>query len=244
MLDGDETTFAYPENVSLDYTIDPGQNTYVDAARIVWGVFGTDPKYMHSWRLLGLRPDGNWEVVGRGGFPNSTETLVPVHNRYRKLRVAADGPNWLGVYEVQVFGSTVPPPGNFTVKSNVVEDPVYSLARGYGAANLIDGDPSTLSYPASTHLDYQVSFGEPLQVSSAFINWGPFGTNPAYVSSWTLLGRNGATEPWVTLGAGGFPNTAAALLNLDFAATDIRIVADSVNWIGLYELKIKGAPLN
>src|SRR5262249_39386716 len=165
-------------NVSLDYAVDPGQETYIDLVRVVWGYFGSRPEYVQSWRLLGLRLDGNWEVAARGGFPNSTETVVPVQNRYRKLRIAADGPNWLGIYDVQVFGSTLPAPGLFSVKSNVVEDPVYSLARGYQASNLIDGDPSTLAYPASTQIDYQVSLGQPFQLSSAFINWGVFGTNP------------------------------------------------------------------
>jgi hypothetical protein len=243
LIDGDENTFGYPSNVSLDYTIDPGQSTYFDAARVVWGFFGTGAPYIQSWRLLGLASDGTWEVVARGGFPNSTETVVPVRNRYRKLRVAAEGPNWLGIYEVQVFGSAVPPPGQFTVQSNVIEDPVYSLARHYQASNLIDGDPTTLAYPASTHIDYQVSLGQPTQLSSAFINWGFFGTNPVNVSSWTLLARNGTNQPWATLATGGFPNSATTLVNLDFVATDVRIIAGSVNWIGIYDLQIKGSPL-
>jgi hypothetical protein len=243
LVDGDEHTFGYPSNTSLDYTIDPAQIIYVDTARVVWGSFGTGPQYIQSWRLLGLASDGTWEVVARGGFPNSTETVIPVHNRYRKLRIAADSPNWIGIYEVQVFGSAVPPPGQLTVQSNVIEDPVYSLARHLQASNLIDRDPTTLAYPASTHVDYQVSLGQPTQLSSAFINWGVFGTNPVYVSSWTLLARNGANQPWATLATGGFPNSATTLLNLDFAATDVRIIAGSVNWIGIYELQMKGVPL-
>lgn len=241
--DGDASTFAYPGNASVDYTIDPGQNSYIGAARVVWGVFGTDPQFIQSWRLLGLASDGTWDVVARGGFPSSTESVVPVHNRYRKLRVAATGPNWNGIYEVQIFGNSVPPPGQLTVTSNVIEDPVYSLASHYQATNLIDGDPTTLAYPASTHIDYQVSLGQPTQLSSAFINWGAFGTNSAYVGSWSLLGRNGANQPWATLATGGYPNSATTLLNLDFAATDVRIIADSINWIGVYDLRINGVPL-
>jgi hypothetical protein len=243
LSDGDETTFAYPGNVSLDYTIDPGQNTYFAAARVVWGFFGVHPQFIQSWRLLGLTSDGTWEVVARGGYPNSTETVIPVLNRYRKLRVAAAGPNWIGISEVQVFGSALPPPGQLAVQSNVIEDPVYSLARHLQASNLIDGDPTTLAYPASTHIDYQVSLGQPTQLSSAYINWGAFGTNPAYVGSWSLLARNGTSQPWITLATGGSPNSATTLLNLDFAATDLRIIAGSVNWIGIYDLQIKGSPL-
>ncbi len=243
LSDGDESTFAYPGNISLDYTIDPGENMYFAGVRVVWGSFGTSPNYIQSWRLLGLTSDGTWEVAARGGFPNSSETVVPVDNRYRKLRVAAAGPNWNGIYEVQAFGSSVPPPGQFTVHSNVIEDPVYSLAHGYQASNLIDGDPTTLAYPGSTHIDYQVSLGQPTQLSSALINWGVFGTDAAYVGSWSLLARNGADQPWVTLASGGYPDSAATILNLDFAATDVRIIGDSVNWIGLYDLQIKGSPL-
>jgi hypothetical protein len=243
LVDGDENSYAYPSNVSLDYTIDPGQSSYIDAARVVWGPFGTAPQYIQSWRLLGMASDGTWDVVARGGFPNSTETVIPVHNRYRKLRVAADSPNWIGMYEVQLFGNPVPPPGQLTVKSNVIEDPVYSLGRGYQASNLIDGDPTTLAYPGSVHIDYQISLAQPTQLSSAFISWGVFGTNPSYVSSWSLLARNGANQPWVTLTTGGYPNSATTILNLDFAATDVRIVAGSANWIGIYELQLKGVPL-
>lgn len=243
LVDGDENTFGYPGSVSVDYTIDPGQSTYFDGARVVWGSFGRSTQYVQSWRLLGLASDGTWEVVARGGFPDSTETVIPVHNRYRKLRIAADGPNWLGIYEVQVFGMAVPPAGKLTVQSNVVEDPVYSLARHFQASNLVDGDPTTLAYPASTHVDYQVSLGQPMQLSSSSINWGGFGTSPVYVRSWSLLARNGANQQWVTLATGGFPNSTTTLLNLDFAATDVRIIADSVNWIGIYELRVNGSPL-
>jgi hypothetical protein len=241
--DGDDQTVAYPGNDSIDYALDPGQTTYFDALKVVWGPFGTSSSYIQSWRVLGLTSDGSWDVIARGGFPNAAEAVIPVQNRYRKLRIAADGANWLGIYEVQALGSTVPAAGQFTVKSNVAEDPVYSLARNYQASNLIDGDPTTLAYPASPHLDYQVSLGQATQLSSAFINWGAFGKDPAYVSSWSLLARNGADQPWVTLSTGGFPNSATILLNLDFAATDVRIVADSVNWIGIYELQIRGLPL-
>jgi len=148
----------------------------------------------------------------------------------------------LGIYETQVFGTPLPAPGNFTVKSNVAEDPVYSGSL-HQAANLIDGDPSTLAYPGSTHIDYQVMLGQRTQLSSAFIDWGVFGSNPIYVTSWTLLARDGAGQPWVTLATGGFPNSAGTLLNLDSTATEVRIIADSLNWIGIYELQLKGSPL-
>ena len=41
-------------------------------------------------------------------------------------------------------------------ESLVPESPAYSLGRDYGAANLVDGDPDSLAYPGSPHLDYVV----------------------------------------------------------------------------------------
>ena len=245
IADGDETTFAYPCNLSFDYTLDPGSSAFIDTVNIVWGYFGSDPRYIQTWRLMGLALNGRtWEVVASGMQPGAGETLIPVQNRYRKLRIAAEGINWIGVYEVQVFGIILPlGPGQVTVKSNVPEDPVYSIARGYQASNLIDGDPSTLAYPGSKNLDYQVSFGQPTQLSSAFIKWGQYGTNPIYVNSWSLLARGGANQPWVAVAQGGFPNSSTMLFNLDFAATDVRLVASSTNWIGVYELTLNGVPL-
>jgi hypothetical protein len=242
--DDDDNTLAYPCNSWVDYTLDPGGSTFVDTVRVVWGYFGSDPRYIQTWRLLGLALDGRtWEVVASGTQPGASETLIPVHNRYRMLRIAAEGSNWIGVYEVHVFGTLLPLAGQATVKSNVSEDPVYSIALGYQASNLIDGNPRTLAYPGSSHIDYQVSLGQLMQLSSASIDWGGFGTNPIYVSNWSLLARSAPGQPWVTLAQGGFPNSPTTLVNLDFAATDVRLVASAANWIGVYELKIDGVPL-
>ncbi len=244
LVDGNDNTFAYPCNYWFDYTLDPGGSTFVDAVRVVWGYFGSDPRYIQTWRLLGLALDGRtWEVVASGTQPGASETLIPVQNRYRKLRIAAEGSNWIGIYEVQVFGTLLPLAGQATVKSNVPEDPVYSIARGYQASNLIDGNTRTLAYPGSSQIDYQVSLGQFMQLSSALIYWGGYGTNPIYVSNWSLLARSAPDQPWVTVAQGGFPNSPTTLVNLDFAATDVRLVASSVNWIGVYELKIDGVPL-
>jgi len=239
LTDGDSSTIAYPGGPSIDYTLDLNGNTYVDAMKITWGGFGTDSSYIQSWRALGLTADGNWEVIGRGGYPNSSDTVFAVHDRYRKLRIAADGGAWLGVYEAQVFGGAH---STAIVRSNVVEDPVYCLAQGHASSNLIDGDTATLAYPGSSHLDYQISFGQLTQLSSGFIDWGAYGTNPLYVNSWSVLGRGGPNQPWTTLLQGGFPGSAITTLQLNFAATDVRIVADAANWIGIYEAQFNGTP--
>ena len=245
LVDGNDNTFAYPCNYWFDYTLDPGGSAFVDSVNVVWGYFGSDPRYIQTWRLMGLALDGRtWEVVASGLQPGASETLIPVQNRYRKLRIAAEGSNWIGVYEVQVFGTLLPLTAQATVVSNVPEDPVYSIARGYQASNLIDGNTQTLAYPGSGQIDYQVSLGQFTQLSSAWIYWGVYGTNPIYVSNWSLLARRAPDQPWVTVAQGGFPDSATTLVNLDFAATDVRLVANSTaNWIGVYELKLDGVPL-
>jgi hypothetical protein len=59
-----------------------------------------------------------------------------------------------------------------------------------------------------------------------------------YIQSWSLMGRNGAGQPWITLSQGGFPNSNATDLSLDFFGTDLRVVASASNWIGIYDLQI------
>jgi len=107
----------------------------------------------------------------------------------------------------------------------------------------MDGDPSTLAYPGSKHLDYQVALGVQTWLSQAVVDWGYFGTNPAYIQSWSILARSGSDQPWVTLVQGSFPNRSTTLVSLDYTATDVRLVADGTNWIGIYELQIEGMPL-
>ena len=244
IADGNDSDFAYPCNYLFDYTLDSGGSTFVDAVNVVWGYFGSDPRYIQSWRLLGLALDGRtWEVIASGLQPGASQTFIPVQNRYRKLRIAAEGSNWIGLYEVQVYGSVLPLATQATVKSNVPEDPVYSIARGYQASNLIDGNTGTLAYPGSNQIDYQISLGQLTQLSYASICWGVYGTNMNYVSNWSLLARSAPDQPWVTVAQGGFPNSSTTLVTLDFAATDVRLVASSSNWIGVYELKLDGVLL-
>jgi hypothetical protein len=111
LADRDPTTVAYPGALFFDYLLDPAQPTFVDAVKIVWRGFGTDASYINSWQLLGLPEESTtWQVVKSGGFPDASETLVPVQGRYRMLRVAAQSAlNWIGIYEVQVFGTSIAP---------------------------------------------------------------------------------------------------------------------------------------
>jgi len=61
-------------------------------------------------------------------------------------------------------------------ESLVPESPAYSLSRDYGAANLVDGDPDSLAYPGSVHLDYVIQLNGTYQVSGISIDWNYFGT--------------------------------------------------------------------
>ncbi len=106
LVDGNTSTLAYPGSSHNDYTLAPSTDAYIDQVNIVWGVFGSNSLYIDSWRLYGQKQVGSaWQVIAQGGFPNATESVVPVHDEYRRLRVAADGPNWTGIYEVQVYGN-------------------------------------------------------------------------------------------------------------------------------------------
>lgn len=250
LIDGNTRSLAYPGSSHLDYQISLGQLTQLSSALITWGQYGTNPIYVNGWSLLARSAAGQpWVTLAQGGFPNSATTQANLNYAATDLRVVADSANWIGIYELQLSGTSVVysdvtqvGTGQITVKSNVTESPVYSIARGYQASNLIDGNPKSLAYPGSNHLDYQISLGQLTPLASALITWGQYGSNPIYVTSWLLLGRSGASQPWVTLAQGGFPNSTTTLVNLNSSATDVRIVADSTNWIGIYELDLKGIP--
>ncbi|HVO79403.1 MAG TPA: hypothetical protein VMT28_01655 [Terriglobales bacterium] len=106
VTDGDDSTLAYVGSASSDYTVNLPPSTYVDAARIVWGSYGTSSAYVKHWRLYGLKPaSSEWQVIARGGFPGAPETRVQVLDTYEKLRIAAESDHaWIGIYELQVFG--------------------------------------------------------------------------------------------------------------------------------------------
>jgi hypothetical protein len=106
LADGNDNTFAYPGSTFNDYTLDPGNNAYIDQVSIVWGYFGTSSLYINSWRLYGQKQLGStWQLIAQGGFPNTTKSVVPVQDQYRRLRIAANGANWIGIYEVQAYGN-------------------------------------------------------------------------------------------------------------------------------------------
>jgi hypothetical protein len=80
-------------------------------------------------------------------------------------------------------------------------------------------------------------------LSAAVVDWGSFGTKPGYIQRWAIVARSGADQPWITLVQGAFPNRATTVVSLDYAATEVRLIADGPNWIGIYELQLEGVPL-
>ena len=243
LVDGDPDSLAYPSNKHLDYAIHLGGPHVVTGVSVDWGAFGSNAGYVKNWSLLGSDDDQKWQVLASGGFPGAATTDTPLNASAAHLRLVADGSNWIGAYEVRVFGTSIPTVQQpaLTVTSNVREDPIYCLPQGYQAAKLIDGNIQTLAYPGSKSVDYQISLGNPTRLESASITWGAFGTSPIYVTGWSLLARNGANQAWTVAAQGGFPNSDSSSVDINTTATDLRLIAhSSSNWIGIYELQLYG----
>lgn len=244
LVDGSPNTLAYPGASHIDYVINMGGAVaHVSDVKVTWGAFGSDPNYIQSWTLYGRNGNQAWQTITSGGFPNATVTDIPASSDVTDLRITADGANWLGVYEVNVSGNVVstqaPSVGGLSVLSNVPEDPYYSIAQGYGAAHLMDGNANTLAYPASSNIDYVINLPGPTHLSSALITWGGFGTNPIYVSNWALMAAS-ADGSWQTVAQGGFPNSPTTSIPLNIVTTQLRLTASSSNWIGVYEVTLQG----
>src|SRR5215472_4363883 len=246
LVDGDSDSLAYPGSTHLDYVIQLGGPYDVSGISIDWGSFGSDPSYIHSWQILGRSDNAAWQQLASGGFPGRETLDVPVSGTTTELRIVADSSNWAGIYDVRVFGNAVEPAltaSLVSAESNIPEDPVYSVAQNYQAANLVDGNPATLAYPGSTNLDYVISLPDVTHVSSVLITWGYFGVTPNYIQSWSLLGRNGQGQDWTTLAQGGFPNSTTTQANFDAIATQLRLIAtSSADWIGIFDVQINGSP--
>jgi hypothetical protein len=243
LVDGNPLTLAYPGHTQIDYDINLGVLSHVKQVSIWWGYFGTSPIYLNSWNLHGRNGmHGSWILLASGGFPNAPLMDIPVDANATDLRLTANASNWIGVYEFKAYGDEITPivaPSSVTTVSQIPESQQYSIRQNYGAANLTDGNLNTLAYPANLSVDYVVGLNALSHVSGATIRWGYFGTNPLYISSWSLYGRNGASNPWIVLTSGGFPAADSTFVPLDNYVTDVRITASSAfNWIGLYELSI------
>jgi hypothetical protein len=200
LVDGDPDSLAYPGSTHLDYVMQLNGIYQVSGISIDWNSYGTQAQYVKSWQVLGRRGNQPWQQLAQGGFPGVQTLDVPLDATLTEVRIVADGNNWIGIYDARVFGNAIAPslPSTvLTAHSNVPEDPFYSIAQHYQASNLVDGDTTTLAYPGSTRLDYTIALSGLVHVTSARITWGYFGTNPIYIQSWSLMGRNGAGQPWI-----------------------------------------------
>jgi len=255
LVDGDELTLAYPGNTQLDYAIALSAVTHVKQVSVWWGYFGADPVYINSWRLYsrsGL--EGDWNLIAEGGFPNAVESDIAVDVIATDLRLTASGDNWIGVYEFKAYGDELSPRGlvakmdassmdstqlaPVSVSSNVPISPT----SGYPTSNLTDGNGSTPAYPGAPEVDYELDFGSDTLVDFANVTWGYFGTSPIYVQGWTLFGQRDGDFGWTALAQGGYPNANETQADVRRYVRRLRLRADSLNWIGVYDLSVFGIP--
>ena len=248
LVDGDSSTLAYPGSNQIDYVVNLGSPHNVNQVSIWWGYFGTSTIYVNGWNLYGRSGRNSpWQLLANGTFPNAAVTDVPViGTNLTDVRVTAASTNWIGLFELQVYGDDVAPVltgADVTVQSQVTESPIYCIARGYVAAKLVDGNPNTLAYPGSYNIDYVVHLNSASYVTNAAIRWGYFGTIPTYVSAWNLYSRGGSGG-WVLLASGQYPNADTTNVTTNTYATDLRLTASSTtNWIGAYELAVTASTL-
>jgi len=178
--------------------------------------------------------------------PGSYSIRVRLYHPHSESFISGTGPGMTFNVEVVDEGELVtatPTPydvtSHHTCISNIYEDPTYCVANGYTANKLVDGNTSTLAYPAATQVDYEISLDGYDYVKTVTIRFGVYGTNSVYISSWQIQCLDPAGN-WITKSSGGFPNTSQLTLNINMATTKLRVKASSSNWIGLYEVTAEG----
>ena len=244
LVDGNPATLAYPGQTQVDYDVNLKTPCHITQVSIWWGYFGTNPVYVKEWRLYGRSSaTDSWSLIRQGGFPNSSEMDIPVDAISTDLRLTANSDNWIGVFELKVYGDEVAPirGSSELIPASVVSNVPVSSLLGYPTAGLIDGDPSTLAYPAAPDLDYEVDFGRDTPTDFANIHWGYFGTSPLYVQRWTIFGQRDGEFGWSLLAHGGFPGTEETHSSINRTVRRLRLRADGPNWIGVYEFSVFGA---
>ena len=128
----------------------------------------------------------------------------------------------------------------FTAASNGPESYEYSIKRGTSADKLIDGLLETQAYPAQKEFDYTIDFLESYEIDRIEFVWGVNGENSDYVKDWMLSGKTEKGD-WKTLAEGGFPGVSKTMINTSATISALRIQASGkVQWIGIYELRVRG----
>ncbi len=125
-----------------------------------------------------------------------------------------------------------------SVESNLPENEEYSLNKGNGAENLVDGKNGTSAYPGSKVLDYTVDLGAYLPIDLIKITWGEYGfpseDGSSYISEWKVSGKT--EEGWKDLAFGLIPNKSSyeGEIQRQFVSM-LRLYASGENWNGVYE---------
>lgn len=188
---------------------------------------------LHKIRISPLVQAASWFIPQlAANTPNQLAySDASPQSQYRNMRITTQIPTG----DPQIVG--------LQAVSLIPEHPVYSLGRDRGAANLVDGDPDSMAYPSSTararHFDYAVYLGTTYIVTGVSIDWGVFGTNPQYITGWRLEGRvvGGA---WQVLTTGGFPGQYTTNISPNATVSELRLLADGNNSIGVYEMRVFG----
>ncbi len=103
LIDGNFETQAYPNDSTLDYTVDLIDLYPLNKVAIIWNEFGEQKNYVAKWYLEGCTKDGKWDILARGGAPNSKVTVVHTKETLSQLRLRASAEkDWIGVYEMKI----------------------------------------------------------------------------------------------------------------------------------------------
>jgi hypothetical protein len=239
LLDGNLNTLAYPGSSRLDYQIHLSPSAvHVRTASIHWGYFGTIPGYVNQWSLLSQN-GSDWTPVATGSFPGTENSSIALDTQTTQLRlVATSNTNWIGAYEIGIGANPELHP--VSVSSNVPGPYASSL----GPENLMDDNRSSLAYPGSTFVDYQLDFGSNCYIDQMKVTWGYFGSTVGYVDDWAIYGQRDGDASWVLVSRGIFPNTDASTVDISRTFRKLRVAASSnSNWIGIFEIIANGTAL-
>lgn len=128
----------------------------------------------------------------------------------------------------------------FAVVSNVPESKEYSIARGTSADKLIDRLVETQAYPAQNEFSYTVDFVDLYEIQEVVMIFGTYGTDPLYLKHWSLDIRT-VDGIWENVAEGDFPNKNSINIPLNKKVTAVRVIGEGNNqWVGIYELRVKG----
>ncbi|MFA5052300.1 MAG: T9SS type A sorting domain-containing protein [Patescibacteria group bacterium] len=235
LVDGNTLSLAYPGGHDVDYTVTFDGYDFIRQFSVRFGYFGF-AGYIDSWEILALNPDGtSWQQLHSGGCPNTDNFSGEVAHPTRAIRIKAhSNANWIGLYELTVNGHHNTAIG-MPVEQLTGGDPNYDKDPG----RLTDGNLATDAYPASTSFTYRVTYPQTMDVSYLVLAGKEYTANPAYITSWSVLGFDGTD--WVGIASGTNDGRQYIIVPVFSQLFCLRINCSSTqNWIGLYELGVYG----